>query len=147
MNLQLENFLQIVFAFGLVLTVAHASGRLIQFIGQPKVVGEMVAGVLLGPSLFGLVAPEWSAATFGPDVKSAIFMLSQIGLAGFMFLVGCELDMGLFNKKSLRRAATLSLTGIIPSMIIGGICGAVFFQQLATGSRAITGRTRMPRSK
>ena len=137
MNLQLENFLQIVFAFGLVLTVAHASGRLIQFIGQPKVVGEMVAGVLLGPSLFGLVAPEWSAATFGPDVKSAIFMLSQIGLAGFMFLVGCELDMGLFNKKSLRRAATLSLTGIIPSMIIGGICGAVFFQQLATGSRAI----------
>lgn len=137
MNHQLDQFLDIVMALGVVLTVAHTCGRLIQFVGQPKVVGEMVSGVILGPSLLGALAPQWSAATFDPHARDAIFMLSQIGLAGYMFLVGCELDISLFNRKSLGRAATLSLTGIIPSMIIGGACGVLFFSQLATGSRTI----------
>lgn len=137
MNHQLEQFLQIVFALGVVMTVAHTVGRLVQLVGQPKVVGEMVAGVLLGPSLLGAIAPEWSAKTFGPEERNAIFMLSQIGLSGYMFLVGCELDMKLFNPKAMRRATVLALTGTLPSMIIGGAFATMFYAQLATGARAV----------
>lgn len=134
---QLEAFLHIIFALCVVLTVAHTCGRLIQFLGQPKVVGEMVSGVVLGPSLIGALAPEWSVATFGPEVKNAMFLLSQIGLAAYMFLVGCELDLKMFTGKSMRSAAVLSLTGIIPSIIIGGACGYAYYEVLATGERHV----------
>lgn len=134
---QLELFLQVIFALCLVLAVAHMCGYLVQLVGQPKIVGEMLSGVILGPSLLGAIAPEWHAAAFGPQVKQAMFLLSQIGLAGYMFLVGCELDLGMFNGRSMRRATILSLAGIVPSMIIGGICGLTFFELLATGERAI----------
>lgn len=137
MNQQLEQFLQVIVALGVVLAMAHACGRLIQFIGQPKVVGEMVSGVILGPSLIGAIAPEWSAATFGAEARSGIFLLSQIGLSAYMFLVGCELDTALFNTKSLTRAAILSLTGILPSMVLGGLSGVVFYRELAAGTRGV----------
>jgi Kef-type K+ transport system membrane component KefB len=131
MTSQLDRFLDVVLALGVVLAAAHVCGRLVQFLGQPKVVGEMVSGIALGPSIFGALAPEWSAAVFSAEARDAIFMLSQIGLSSYMFLVGCDLDMGLLDRRMAARAAGVSLAGILPSMVIGGACGALFFEQLA----------------
>jgi Kef-type K+ transport system membrane component KefB len=58
--------------------------------GQPPVVGEMIAGVLLGPSLFGLVAPGISADVFPPELKPVLYVAGQIGLVALMFGAGYE---------------------------------------------------------
>lgn len=63
-------------------------------IGQPPVVGEMLAGLLLGPSLLGWIAPSWYQQLFPPDSLPALNWLSQIGLVLFMFPVGLRLDLG-----------------------------------------------------
>lgn len=60
----------------------------IRRIGQPAVIGEIIAGVLLGPSLLGAVWPAASAWLFPPGVVAAINMLAQLGLIFFMYLIG-----------------------------------------------------------
>ncbi|HEY8065517.1 MAG TPA: cation:proton antiporter [Methylosinus sp.] len=135
MSSQLDQFLDVILALGVVLAVAHLCGRLVQFVGQPKVVGEMVSGIMLGPSVLGALAPEWSAAIFTTEARSAIFMLSQIGLSSYMFLVGCDIDIALLDRSMARRAAALSFAGIAPSMILGGACGVMFFEALADDSQ------------
>jgi Kef-type K+ transport system membrane component KefB len=78
---------------GIIVLVARATGRLFRLFRQPQVVGEIVAGILLGPSLLGWTLPGVSAMLFPPESLSAIAALSQLGLIIFMFLVGLELDL------------------------------------------------------
>ncbi|MFJ8959752.1 cation:proton antiporter [Lentzea sp. NPDC102401] len=81
-----------------VLTVAvRVVGWLVSKIGQPRVLGEIVAGILLGPSVLGLVWPGLMAHLFPPQVITGLNVLAQTGLVMFMFLVGLEIDV-----KSLR---------------------------------------------
>lgn len=134
---KLEMFLQVSAALAVVLLVAHACGVLIQRIGQPKVVGEMVAGILLGPSALGYFMPSVQAEIFTPEVKNALYVLSSLGLSAYMFLVGCELDIKEFRGAALRRAGTLSVTGIVPSLILGGGCGYYFYDLLSAGAIGI----------
>ncbi len=75
-------------------------------IGQPPVVGEIIAGLLLGPSFLGWIAPHWYAALFPAASLPALNELSQIGLVLFMFLVGLRLD--LHEVYALRRVAGLA---------------------------------------
>ena len=63
-----------------------------RFLGQPQVVGEMIAGVVLGPSLFGLVLPDLSAAIFPPESKPMLYVVAQLGVGLYMFLVGLGFD-------------------------------------------------------
>src|SRR5262249_51247396 len=81
-------FLQII----VVLSAARLVGRVFRKMGQPQVVGEMFAGILLGPSLLGWLAPGAYAALFPPASLGFLNALSQFGLLLFMFLVGLDLD-------------------------------------------------------
>src|SRR5258706_1519843 len=74
-------------------------GLLFRRIGQPQVVGEMVAGILLGPSFLGWVAPGLSAALFPAASLGYLSTLSQVGLLLFMFLVGLEFDPALIRGR------------------------------------------------
>lgn len=76
-----------------ILLACKVVGRLVRRIGQPQVVGEMIAGVLLGPSLLGLLFPGWQKALFptGPSM-GIIYAVSQVGLVLYMFLVGVDFD-------------------------------------------------------
>lgn len=74
------------------------AGRLVRFIGQPPVVGELAAGILLGPSFFGWIAPGSYAALFPANSLGFLQTLSQLGLLLYMFIVGLE-----FNPRGLRR--------------------------------------------
>ncbi|WP_374433749.1 cation:proton antiporter [Inhella sp.] len=104
------------------LTVILLSCKLLSWVfvklGQSPVVSEMIAGVLLGPSLLGLLAPGLSAALFPPASKPILFALAQIALALYMFLVGCEFDHGLI-KGRVGKAASVSVAGIAAPFALG----------------------------
>ncbi len=89
-----------------IVVVSRLIGWLFRRLQQPHVVGEMLAGILLGPSLLGWLAPRISAGLFPPDSLGNLNALSQIGLLLFMFLVGLELD--LTHLRELGRAAVIT---------------------------------------
>jgi Kef-type K+ transport system membrane component KefB len=89
-----------------ILAVCRLLHEVCERIGQPPVIGEIIAGLLLGPSLFGWLAPDLFARLFPPASLPALNALSQIGLVLFMFLVGLHLDLG--EVWSLRRVAGLA---------------------------------------
>jgi K+:H+ antiporter len=78
-------------AVAVVVAATHTVGALLRRVGQPAVVGEIIAGILLGPSLLGAVAPGVWRWLFPADVLSALDMTAQFGLVAFMYLLGCEL--------------------------------------------------------
>lgn len=82
-----------------------------RFLGQPQVVGEMIAGVLLGPSLFGLAAPDLQAAIFPKETRNVLYTGAQLGVGLYMFLVGLTLRLDHFRTKA-KSAAGVSAAGI-----------------------------------
>lgn len=87
-----------------ILITARTLGYLCRLIGQPSVIGEILAGIFLGPSLIGTFFPEFSAAVFPAESLGNLQVLSQVGLILFMFVIGMELEMD-----SLRRSASEAL--------------------------------------
>src|SRR5712692_2349643 len=86
------NLFQLVLQIGVILLASRIVGVMFKKIKQPQVVGEMVAGILLGPSLLGWVAPGISSALFPAASMGYLNALSQVGLMLFMFLVGISLN-------------------------------------------------------
>src|SRR5688500_8913962 len=102
--------------FFLQLAVILAACRIVGWLGhkllaQPQVVGEMIAGVVLGPSLLGLMFPDFQAALFPPETKSVLYVGAQFGVGLYMFLVGTTLRLDHFQSKA-KSAAAVSLAGI-----------------------------------
>ena len=89
-----------------ILLAAWLISAIFRRLGQPRVVGEMVAGLLLGPSLFGALAPAAHASLFPPASLDHLNLLSQVGLTIFMFLVGLSLDSE--TLRHCRHAAVLT---------------------------------------
>ncbi len=83
-------------------------------LGQPPVIGEILAGLLLGPSFFGWIAPSWYAQLFVPSSLPLLSALSQIGLVIFMFLVGLRLDLTELYHLRSAAASTALLSIILP---------------------------------
>ncbi|GAA4010257.1 cation:proton antiporter [Sphingomonas swuensis] len=88
-----------------------------RFFGQPQVVGEMIAGVVLGPSLLGLLAPEAQAFLFPPESKPILFVVAQLGVGLYMFIVGLGFDLDHFRGNA-RSAAAVSLSGIAAPFLV-----------------------------
>jgi len=102
--------------FFLELFVIVATARVVgwagkRFLGQPQVVGEMIAGVLLGPSLLGLIAPDLQAALFPKEAKSILYVGAQLGVGLYMFLVGLGFDRAHF-RSNVGSAGAVSLSGM-----------------------------------
>ncbi|MER6176715.1 cation:proton antiporter [Streptosporangium sp. NPDC001681] len=81
----------LLFSITVVVALAHLGGAVLRWLGQPRVIGEMAAGIVLGPSLLGAVWPEAYRVLFPGAVMPYLNLLAQFGLAFFMFLVGLEL--------------------------------------------------------
>lgn len=88
-----------------------------KFLGQPQVVGEMIAGVTLGPSLLGLFFPEIQAAIFPKEMKNVLYTGAQLGVGLYMFLVGTTLQLDHFKTKA-RSAVSVSAAGILVPFFI-----------------------------
>jgi Kef-type K+ transport system membrane component KefB len=102
----------------IIIITCRVVGKLGQkFLGQPQVVGEMIAGVILGPSLFGLFFPDAQAAVFPGPTKNVLYSGAQLGVGLYMFLVGTTLQLDLFRSKA-RSAMGVSFAGIIAPFLI-----------------------------
>lgn len=86
-------------------------GRLAQRLGQPQVVGEMIAGVMLGPSILGLLLPRVQQALFPKDSMGSLYVFAQLGVGLYMFLVGTEFRADHFKQRA-RSAISVSIAGI-----------------------------------
>jgi Kef-type K+ transport system membrane component KefB len=102
----------------LILVAARVFGWLARQIGQPAVVGEIVAGICLGPSLLGWISHNTSAFLFPADSFKNLQFLSQIGLAFFMFVVGMELDTHKIKNKA-HDAVMISHASIVVPFFLG----------------------------
>jgi Kef-type K+ transport system membrane component KefB len=97
---------------GVILGTCRVVGWLARRIGQPQVVGEMIAGVLLGPSLLGLIAPQYQQALFPKETLKTLYIGAQLGVGLYMFLVGIDFRADLFRARA-RSAASVSLAGML----------------------------------
>ncbi|NML18547.1 cation:proton antiporter [Azohydromonas caseinilytica] len=94
-----------------IVLVSQLVGRLAQRLGQPQVVGEMIAGVMLGPSLFGLLLPSVQQALFPKPTLAMLYVAAQLGVGLYMFLVGMEFRADHFRSRA-RSAMSVSVAGI-----------------------------------
>ncbi|MBC7669249.1 MAG: cation:proton antiporter [Gemmatimonadaceae bacterium] len=88
-----------------------------KLLGQPQVVGEMIAGVVLGPSLLGLLFPHFQGLLFPKETKSVLYVGAQLGVGLYMFMVGTTFQAAHFKAKA-RSAASVSAAGIIAPFLI-----------------------------
>lgn len=109
-------------AFFLQMAIIIAACRIVgwlakRYLGQPQVVGEMIAGVILGPSLFGLLAPDLQAALFPKESRSILFVGAQLGVGLYMFLVGLGFRRDHFRANA-KSAAAVSLAGMAAPFLV-----------------------------
>jgi len=126
-----EVFWKLLLAVAVVIVAARVVGALFRKIGQPQVVGEIVAGVILGPTLLGAIWPSASEYIFDADVMPFIEVFAQVGLVFFMFLVGAELDLRLIRGRG-HAAALVSHASIIAPFLSGIALALLIFQTLGS---------------
>ncbi len=130
-SLAVQFFLQI----AVILLFCRCVGAIAAKFGQPQVVAEMIAGVLLGPSLFGLLAPEaqqwlfpWDVSQGTRDTQSYLFPASQLGLALYMFVVGLEFRMDIVAKR-MGSSVAVSVAGMVTPFVLGAALAWLLFTQ------------------
>src|SRR3954470_22478544 len=98
----------------LLITVGRGLGEIMQRVGQPSVIGELLGGLLLGPSLFGWLWPAAQSAIFpaAPEQKAMIEGVAQFGILLLLLLTGMDTDLKLVRKVG-RPAIAVSITGIL----------------------------------
>lgn len=101
-----------------VLMAAKGAGWLLRRFGQPAVIGEMAAGLLLGPLLFGAVWPQAQGWLFAPESLGALGLISQLGVLMFLFVAGAELDLSSLNGQR-KFAVLVSHAGIALPFLCG----------------------------
>jgi Kef-type K+ transport system membrane component KefB len=109
-----------------ILITCKSVGALMPRIGQPRVIGEMIAGILLGPSLLGLFAPSAQAMLFPPQTLGLLSVLSQVGIALYMFVVGMHLHTG-FIRQAFRGAVYISVAGIVAPFLLGAVLASLLY--------------------
>lgn len=122
-------FLQIL----LILAVSRLLGHVFARLRQPQVIGEMLAGILLGPSLFGWLFPDAFAAMFPPGSREILGLLANLGVVVFLFLIGLDLDPVLLYSRG-RAAAAISAASIALPFALGVGLALVAYDQLFEGS-------------
>jgi len=108
-----------------------------RWLGQPQVVGEMIAGVVLGPSLLGLTFPELQAAIFPKETRNVLYVGAQLGVGLYMFLVGTTLRIDHFRRKA-RSALAVSVAGIAIPFAVAAMIAPLLLQMPGLFAPAIS---------
>jgi Kef-type K+ transport system membrane component KefB len=103
-----------------ILFACRVVGLLARRIGQPQVVGEMIAGVLIGPSLLGMIWPDSTRLIFTAESRGILYAGAQLGVGLYMFLVGLEFNTGHFRSRA-RSAACVSVAGMVVPFVLGAL--------------------------
>ncbi len=124
----------ILLALVVILLAVQFFGYLCKLIGQQWVIGEILAGLALGPSLLGCLWPHLSLLLFPPKILPTLQTLGDIGLILYMFSLGTRLDIHVMLSQS-RKAVFVSLSGILLPLAIGAILGYFLYSSMA-GAKA-----------
>ncbi|GGX64091.1 cation:proton antiporter [Streptomyces hiroshimensis] len=116
-------------AAAVVIVVAHGAGRLARWLRQPVIVGQLVAGIALGPTLLGAVAPAAARQLFPSEIEPMLNALSQLALIVFLFAVGYELDLSILKQRA-RTVVTVSLAAFLVPMATGTGAALLFRDEL-----------------
>jgi Kef-type K+ transport system membrane component KefB len=118
----------------IVMLFARLCGSLMPRIGQPRVMGEVLAGLLLGPTAFGAIDPSLQAAVFSSDIVPYIGVAANLGLIFFMFLIGLEVDLGQLRGRA-RMTLAVSNTALLVPLMLGMLVALPLYPLLAPNTR------------
>jgi Kef-type K+ transport system membrane component KefB/nucleotide-binding universal stress UspA family protein len=119
-HFELSDVILVLAQIAAILVLSRTLGLVTRWLQQPLVVAEVLAGIMLGPSVLGLVWPDAMNALFPPSSFSVLKMLSQIGLVLFMFFVGLELDPKLLKGRT-HSSIAISHTSIVVPFGLGAL--------------------------
>jgi Kef-type K+ transport system membrane component KefB len=120
----------------IILALSRVMGMLFSRLHQPQVMGEMIAGIMLGPSLLGWIAPEWSATVFPAQTIPYLNILSQVGVVFFLFLIGLELDPKLIRNQG-HAAIVISHVSIVAPFLLGAALALYLYPLVFTRTEAM----------
>ena len=124
----------VLLALAAVIALGQVFGRALRYLGQPPVIGELVAGIVLGPSLFGRVSPEAMTFLLPADAAPHLGVIAQFGAILYMFLVGLELNTGHLRVVA-RSVVAVAFTGVLVPFVAGA--GLALWLYPALSSRAV----------
>jgi Kef-type K+ transport system membrane component KefB len=133
----MPNLFTLVLQITVILAVCRVMGSLFRRFHQPRVVGEMFAGILLGPSLLGWIAPQFSAYLFPPASLGFLNALSQVGVVIFMFLVGLGIDPKELKHQS-HSAVLVSHVSITAPFVLASLLALYLYPRLSDDSVSFT---------
>jgi Kef-type K+ transport system membrane component KefB len=119
---------QLILSIGVILLAARLFGLVFQRLGQPRVVGEMTAGIILGPSFLGKFFPRAFAYVFPSSSTPALMALSEVGLLLFMFVVGLEVDLKRIQKQRAAVVLISNISIVLPLALGVGLATALYPQ-------------------
>ena len=131
------DLLHVLLALVVVIATARAMGSIFRSVGQPQVIGEILAGIVLGPSLLGRLAPGAEGYLFPATVGPALNIIAQVGVILYMFLVGLELDPALLRKRGHTTVA-ISHASIVAPFLLGAAIALYLYPKLSTGDVPFT---------
>jgi Kef-type K+ transport system membrane component KefB len=129
--------LHVLLALVVVIVAARACGELCKRLHQPPVIGEIVAGLLLGPSLLGRLSPAATGYLLPPSVAPFLSVIAQIGVLLFMFLVGLELDTDQLKHRTHATVA-ISHASIVAPFVLGSTLSLWLYPKLSTSNVPFT---------
>src|SRR5579863_1901973 len=132
-----SGLLHVLLALVVVIATARAMGWLFRSANQPPVVGEIIAGIVLGPSLLGRLAPGAEGYLFPSTVGPFLNIIAQVGVILYMFLVGLELDPALLRKRGHSTVA-ISHASIIAPFLLGAAIALYLYPKLSTSDVPFT---------
>ncbi|WP_398344931.1 MULTISPECIES: cation:proton antiporter [Nostocales] len=124
----------------IVIGMSRLIGLALEWLKQPLVIGEIVAGIMLGPSLFGWVAPNLAATLFPPETVPFLNVLSQVGLIFFMFLIGLELDPK-YLKGKIDVAIFTGFISVLVPFALATLLALLLYPLLSHGNVSFTAFT------
>ncbi len=133
----MNTLLILIIQIAVIIILSRIVGFIFRKIHQPQVVGEMVAGILLGPSVLGWLAPDVSSFIFPASSLKFLNILSQIGLLLFMFIVGLELDPKLLKGRG-NAAFLIGQSSIVLPFILGVLLSLFLYPLLSSNSITLT---------
>lgn len=136
-QIHVNDFLHVLLALALVIAAARTLGAAFRWIQQPPVVGEMIAGILLGPSLLGRMAPSFAAYILPQSIAPLLNVISQFGVILYMFLVGLELDVASLRDRA-RSTITISHASIVAPFLLGASLALLLYPFLSNSGVSFT---------
>jgi Kef-type K+ transport system membrane component KefB len=127
----------VLLALAVVIVVTRAMGAVFRFFHQPPVIGEIIGGIFLGPSVLGRTLPDFQAYVLPSDIAPILGILAQLGVILFMFLIGLELNLRVFRGNG-RAMLAISHVSIALPFLLGALLALAIYERYATSAVGFT---------